>query len=258
MFTSIAKSIFGDSNERVIKKFQPLVEQINSLEPEIEALDRDGIVAVSNELQERAKSGEDLEALLPEAFALVREAAKRTLGQRHFDVQLMGGITLHQGRIAEMRTGEGKTLVATLAAYLNALSGKGVHVVTVNDYLASRDSRWMGEIYTYLGLTVGCIVSQMSDEDRKAAYQCDITYGTNNEYGFDYLRDNLKFALAEIVQRDHHFAIVDEVDSILIDEARTPLIISGPSETSIELYQQVNELISDFKADHYELSLIHI
>ena len=252
MFTSIAKSIFGDSNERVIKKFQPLVEQINSLEPEIEALDRDGIVAVSNALQERAKSGEDLEALLPEAFALVREAAKRTLGQRHFDVQLMGGITLHQGRIAEMRTGEGKTLVATLAAYLNALSGKGVHVVTVNDYLASRDSRWMGEIYTYLGLTVGCIVSQMSDEDRKAAYQCDITYGTNNEYGFDYLRDNLKFALAEMVQRDHHFAIVDEVDSILIDEARTPLIISGPSETSIELYQQVNELISDFKIDDYE------
>tara|TARA_E500000075_G_scaffold26600_1_gene23323 strand:- start:729 stop:3356 length:2628 start_codon:yes stop_codon:yes gene_type:complete len=252
MFTSIAKSIFGDSNERVIKKFQPLVEQINSLEPEIEALDRDGIVAVSNALQERAKSGEDLDALLPEAFALVREAAKRTLGQRHFDVQLMGGITLHQGRIAEMRTGEGKTLVATLAAYLNALSGKGVHVVTVNDYLASRDSRWMGEIYTYLGLTVGCIVSQMSDEDRKAAYQCDITYGTNNEYGFDYLRDNLKFALAEMVQRDHHFAIVDEVDSILIDEARTPLIISGPSETSIELYQQVNELISDFKTDDYE------
>jgi preprotein translocase subunit SecA len=236
----------------VIKKFQPLVDQINSLEPEIEALDRDGIVAVSNALQERAKSGEDLEALLPEAFALVREAAKRTLGQRHFDVQLMGGITLHQGRIAEMRTGEGKTLVATLAAYLNALSGKGVHVVTVNDYLASRDSRWMGEIYTYLGLTVGCIVSQMSDEDRKAAYQCDITYGTNNEYGFDYLRDNLKFALAEMVQRGHHFAIVDEVDSILIDEARTPLIISGPSETSIELYQQVNELISDFKTDDYE------
>ena len=252
MFTSIAKSIFGDSNERVIKKFQPLVDQINSLEPEIEALDRDGIVAVSNALQERAKSGEDLEALLPEAFALVREAAKRTLGQRHFDVQLMGGVTLHQGRIAEMRTGEGKTLVATLAAYLNALSGKGVHVVTVNDYLASRDSRWMGEIYTYLGLTVGCIVSQMSDEERKAAYQCDITYGTNNEYGFDYLRDNLKFALAEMVQRDHHFAIVDEVDSILIDEARTPLIISGPSETSIELYQQVNELISDFKTDDYE------
>jgi preprotein translocase subunit SecA len=252
MFTSIAKSIFGDSNERVIKKFQPLVDQINSLEPEIEALDRDGIVAVSNALQERAKSGEDLEALLPEAFALVREAAKRTLGQRHFDVQLMGGITLHQGRIAEMRTGEGKTLVATLAAYLNALSGKGVHVVTVNDYLASRDSRWMGEIYTYLGLTVGCIVSQMSDEDRKAAYQCDITYGTNNEYGFDYLRDNLKFALAEMVQRGHHFAIVDEVDSILIDEARTPLIISGPSETSIELYQQVNELISHFKTDDYE------
>ena len=252
MFTSIAKSIFGDSNERVIKKFQPLVDQINSLEPEIETLDKEGLVELSKALRERAISGEDLDALLPEAFALVREAAKRTLGQRHFDVQLMGGITLHQGRIAEMRTGEGKTLVATLAAYLNALSGKGVHVVTVNDYLASRDSRWMGEIYTYLGLTVGCIVSQMSDDDRKAAYGCDITYGTNNEYGFDYLRDNLKFALAEMVQRDHHFAIVDEVDSILIDEARTPLIISGPSETSIELYQQVNELISDFKTDDYE------
>ena len=252
MFTSIAKSLFGDSNERVIKKFQPLIDQINSLEPEMETLDKNGIVALSNSLRERAKSGEDLDVLLPDSFALVREAAKRTLGQRHFDVQLMGGITLHQGRIAEMRTGEGKTLVATLAAYLNALSGKGVHVVTVNDYLASRDSRWMGEIYSYLGLTVGCIVSQMSDEERKLAYECDITYGTNNEYGFDYLRDNLKFALAEMVQRDHHFAIVDEVDSILIDEARTPLIISGPSETSIELYEQVNELVSDFTPDDYE------
>ena len=252
MFTSIAKSLFGDSNERVLKKFQPLVDQINSLEPEMETLDKNGIVGLSNSLRERAKSGEDLDVLLPDSFALVREAAKRTLGQRHFDVQLMGGITLHQGRIAEMRTGEGKTLVATLAAYLNALSGKGVHVVTVNDYLASRDSRWMGEIYSYLGLTVGCIVSQMSDEERKLAYECDITYGTNNEYGFDYLRDNLKFALAEMVQRDHHFAIVDEVDSILIDEARTPLIISGPSETSIELYEQVNELVSDFTPDDYE------
>ena len=252
MFTSIAKSLFGDSNERVIKKFQPLVDKINSLEQGFEALDKEHIISTSRALQERAKAGEDLDALLPEAFALVREAAKRTLGQRHFDVQLMGGITLHQGRIAEMRTGEGKTLVATLAAYLNALSGKGVHVVTVNDYLASRDSRWMGEIYSYLGLTVGCIVSQMSDDERRAAYQCDITYGTNNEYGFDYLRDNLKFALTEMVQRDHHFAIVDEVDSILIDEARTPLIISGPSETSIELYEQINLLIPDFSADDYE------
>ena len=253
MFTSITKSLFGDPNERVLKKFNPVIEQINSLEQKIEALDKNEIVKLSNVLRERATAGEDLDELLPEAFALVREAAKRTLGQRHFDVQLMGGITLHKGQIAEMRTGEGKTLVATLAAYLNALSGKGVHVVTVNDYLAARDSRWMGEIYSYLGLSVGCIVSQMSDDERRAAYKCDITYGTNNEYGFDYLRDNLKFSLAEMVQREHHFAIVDEVDSILIDEARTPLIISGPSETSIELYEQVNKLIPDFNSDDYEI-----
>ena len=253
MFTSIAKSLFGDSNERVLKKFYPVIEQINSLEQKIEALDKDEIVKHSKVLRERATAGEDLDELLPEAFALVREAAKRTIGQRHFDVQLMGGITLHKGHIAEMRTGEGKTLVATLAAYLNALSGKGVHIVTVNDYLATRDSRWMGEIYSYLGLSVGCIVSQMSDDERRVAYKCDITYGTNNEYGFDYLRDNLKFSLAEMVQREHHFAIVDEVDSILIDEARTPLIISGPSETSVELYEQVNKLIPDFKSDDYEI-----
>ena len=253
MFTSIAKSLFGDSNERVLKKFYPVIEQINSLEQKIEALDKNEIIKLSNVLRERATAGEDLDELLPEAFALVREAAKRTIGQRHFDVQLMGGITLHKGHIAEMRTGEGKTLVATLAAYLNALSGKGVHIVTVNDYLATRDSRWMGEIYSYLGLSVGCIVSQMSDDERRVAYKCDITYGTNNEYGFDYLRDNLKFSLAEMVQREHHFAIVDEVDSILIDEARTPLIISGPSETSIELYEQVNKLIPDFNSDDYEI-----
>ena len=253
MFTSIAKSLFGDSNERELKKFYPVIEQINSLEQKIEALDKDEIVKHSKILRERATSGEDLDKLLPEAFALVREAAKRTIGQRHFDVQLMGGITLHKGHIAEMRTGEGKTLVATLAAYLNALSGKGVHIVTVNDYLATRDSRWMGEIYSYLGLSVGCIVSQMSDDERRVAYKCDITYGTNNEYGFDYLRDNLKFSLAEMVQREHHFAIVDEVDSILIDEARTPLIISGPSETSVDLYAQVNKLIPDFNSDDYEI-----
>ena len=253
MFTSIAKSLFGDSNERVIKKFQSLIDKINLLEPRIEELDKEGIKRFSNDLRERATSGESLDLLLPEAFALVREAAKRTLGQRHFDVQLMGGITLHQGRIAEMRTGEGKTLVATLAAYLNALTGQGVHVVTVNDYLAERDSRWMGEIYSYLGLSVGCIVSQMSDEERRAAYNCDITYGTNNEYGFDYLRDNLKFSLADMVQRKHHFAIVDEVDSILIDEARTPLIISGPSETSVELYEQVNQIIPKINNEDYEV-----
>ena len=229
MFTSIAKSLFGDSNERVIKKFQSLIDKINLLEPSIEELDKEGIKRFSNDLRERATSGESLDLLLPEAFALVREAAKRTLGQRHFDVQLMGGITLHQGRIAEMRTGEGKTLVATLAAYLNALTGQGVHVVTVNDYLAERDSRWMGEIYSYLGLSVGCIVSQMSDEQRRAAYKCDITYGTNNEYGFDYLRDNLKFSLADMVQRKHHFAIVDEVDSILIDEPMLSAEISNIS-----------------------------
>ena len=253
MFTSIAKSLFGDSNERELKKFYPVIEQINSLEQKIEALDKDEIVKHSKILRERATAGEDLDKLLPEAFALVREAAKRTIGQRHFDVQLMGGITLHKGHIAEMRTGEGKTLVATLAAYLNALSGKGVHIVTVNDYLATRDSRWMGEIYSYLGLSVGCIVSQMSDDERRVAYNCDITYGTNNEYGFDYLRDNLKFSLVEMVQREHHFAIVDEVDSILIDEARTPLIISGPSETSVDLYAQVNKLIPDFNSDDYEI-----
>ena len=253
MFTSIAKSLFGDSNERELKKFYPVIEQINSLEQKIEALDKDEIVKHSKILRERATAGEDLDKLLPEAFALVREAAKRTIGQRHFDVQLMGGITLHKGHIAEMRTGEGKTLVATLAAYLNGLSGKGVHIVTVNDYLATRDSRWMGEIYSYLGLSVGCIVSQMSDDERRVAYKCDITYGTNNEYGFDYLRDNLKFSLAEMVQREHHFAIVDEVDSILIDEARTPLIISGPSETSVDLYAQVNKLIPDFNSDDYEI-----
>ena len=253
MFTSLAKSFFGDSNERVLKKIYPIIEQINSLEQKIEALDQVEIVKCSKVLRDRATAGEELDELLPEAFALVREAAKRTLGQRHFDVQLMGGITLHRGHIAEMRTGEGKTLVATLAAYLNALSGKGVHIVTVNDYLATRDSRWMGEIYNYLGLSVGCIVSQMSDDERRAAYKCDITYGTNNEYGFDYLRDNLKFSLAEMVQREHHFAIVDEVDSILIDEARTPLIISGPSETSIDLYEHVNKLIPDFNSDDYEI-----
>ena len=253
MFTSLAKSFFGDSNERVLKKIYPVIEQINSLEQKIEALDQVEIVKCSKVLRDRATAGEDLDELLPEAFALVREAAKRTLGQRHFEVQLMGGITLHRGHIAEMRTGEGKTLVATLAAYLNALSGKGVHIVTVNDYLATRDSRWMGEIYNYLGLSVGCIVSQMSDDERRAAYKCDITYGTNNEYGFDYLRDNLKFSLAEMVQREHHFAIVDEVDSILIDEARTPLIISGPSETSIDLYEHVNKLIPDFNSDDYEI-----
>ena len=190
---------------------------------------------------------------MPEAFAVVREAAKRTLGQRHFDVQLIGGLALHEGIIAEMKTGEGKTLVATLPTYLNAIEGKGVHVVTVNDYLATRDSEWMGAVYNFLGLTVGCITGNMLDDDRKAAYDCDITYGTNNEFGFDYLRDNMKFRLEDMVQRPFNLAIVDEVDSILIDEARTPLIISGPSEGSTDLYNQVDKLIPELDEDDYDL-----
>ena len=253
MLAAITKSIFGDPNEREIKKLTSQVAAINALEPELEALSDADVRARSEVLQARVQSGEAVDTVLVEAFALVREAAKRTLGQRHFDVQLMGGITLHHGRIAEMKTGEGKTLVATLAVYLNALGGKGVHVVTVNDYLAQRDAGWMGQVYEFLGLTVGCIISNMPDADRRAAYQADVTYGTNNEFGFDYLRDNLKFALGDMVQRAHHFAIVDEVDSILIDEARTPLVISGPSETSATLYEQANKLVPSLTAEDYEL-----
>ena len=208
--------------------------------------------AKTTEFRERLAKGETLDDLLVEAFAVVREAAKRTLGQRHFDVQLMGGMVLHQGKIAEMKTGEGKTLVATLAVYLNALEGKGVHVVTVNDYLAKRDSEWMGQIYQFLGLTVGVIVHELDDEQRKAAYACDVTYGTNNELGFDYLRDNMKFRLDDMAQRPFNYAIVDEVDSILIDEARTPLIISGPAEDSSELYRRADTVIPRLKADDFE------
>ena len=244
MFSGLAKSLFGDSNSREIKRLEARIADVNARESEFTALSDDALKCKTEQFRERLKAGQSEDDFLIDAFATVREAARRTLGQRHFDVQLIGGLVLHQGGIAEMKTGEGKTLVATLAVYLNALSGKGVHVVTVNDYLASRDASWMGQVYEYLGLSVGCIVAGLDDDARRRAYQCDVTYGTNNEFGFDYLRDNLKFSLEDMVQRDHHFAIVDEVDSILIDEARTPLIISGPAETSTELYIAVDGLIA--------------
>lgn len=244
MLQAIAKNIFGTQNDRELKSIQPLVVRINELEAKIKPLTNDQLQAKTAEFKERLSRGEKLEALLPEAFATVREAAWRTIGQRHYDVQLIGGTTLHRGRIAEMRTGEGKTLVATLPCYLNALEGKGVHVVTVNDYLAKRDSQWMGQIYGFLGLSTGIIVHGLSDIQRKQNYGCDITYGTNNEFGFDYLRDNMKFLLEDYVQRDLHYAIVDEVDSILIDEARTPLIISGPTEDSTDLYYKIDRQIT--------------
>jgi preprotein translocase subunit SecA len=240
--TVLAK-IIGTQNERELKRIRPLVAEINAKEPATQALSDEQLRARTTEFRERVANGEALEDVLPEAFAVVREAGRRTLGMRHFDVQLIGGIVLHRGKIAEMKTGEGKTLVATLPAYLNALAGKGVHVVTVNDYLARRDSEWMGRIYRFLGMSVGVIQHDLTDQERQAAYNCDITYGTNNEFGFDYLRDNMKFDLAHYVQRGHHFAIVDEVDSILIDEARTPLIISGPAEESTDLYYEVDRII---------------
>ncbi|MEN3951062.1 preprotein translocase subunit SecA [Iodidimonas sp. SYSU 1G8] len=242
---SLAKRLFGSANDRTVKGYQSRVGAINALEPQIKALSDDELRAKTVEFRQRLDNGETVDKLLPEAFAVVREAAWRVLGQRHFDVQLIGGMVLNEGGIAEMRTGEGKTLVSTLAAYLNAVGGKGVHVVTVNDYLASRDSKWMGQIFNFLGLSVGCIIHGLTDEERRAAYACDITYGTNNEFGFDYLRDNMKFSLEAMVQRRFNFAIVDEVDSILIDEARTPLIISGPTEDNSELYRAVNAYIPE-------------
>jgi len=254
MIGSALTKIFGSKNERVLKGIQPLVDRINSFEPDIQKLDDAGLAAKTVEFRERFAKGESLDDLLPEAFAVTREAAKRVIGERHYDVQLIGGVVLHQGKIAEMKTGEGKTLCSTLAVYLNALSGKGVHVVTVNDYLASRDSEWMGAIYRFLGLTTGTIVHGMNDEERQEAYNADVTYGTNNEFGFDYLRDNMKFDIKDYCQRDFNFAIVDEVDSILVDEARTPLIISGPADISTELYHSVDKLIPRFKKDeHYSL-----
>jgi preprotein translocase subunit SecA len=240
---SLLAKVIGTQNERELKRVRPLIAAINAREPEVQALSDDALRGRTAELRQRAANGESLEDLLPEAFAVVREAGKRTLNMRHFDVQLIGGIVLHRGKIAEMKTGEGKTLVATLPAYLNALQGKGVHVVTVNDYLARRDSEWMGRIYRFLGMSVGVVQHELNDQERQAAYACDITYGTNNEFGFDYLRDNMKFDIAHYVQRGHHFAIVDEVDSILIDEARTPLIISGPAEESTDLYYEVDRII---------------
>ena len=252
MIGSLARKIFGSANDRYIKRQYKTVEKINALEAEISPLSDEQLKAKTDEFRARIKQGETLDELLPEAFAVVREAAKRTLGQRHYDVQLIGGIVLHHGQIAEMKTGEGKTLVATLAAYLNALDGKGVHIVTVNDYLAKRDAEWMGQVYRFLGLTVDYIVHEKNDEQRRAAYNADILYATNNELGFDYLRDNMKFRLADLVQRPFNYAIVDEVDSILIDEARTPLIISGAAEDSSEKYILVNRIIPQLSEDDYE------
>jgi preprotein translocase subunit SecA len=250
---NVLTGLFGSANERKVKLKLPHVARINALEPEWEKKSDSDILALTAAFKERLRNGETLNDLLPEAFATVREAAKRTLGQRHFDVQLIGGMVLHEGKIAEMKTGEGKTLVATLPVYLNALEGKGVHVVTVNDYLAKRDSEWMGQIYKFLGLSVGVIVHGLTDEERRVNYAADVTYGTNNEFGFDYLRDNMKYNLDQMTQRGHHYAIVDEVDSILVDEARTPLIISGPTEDQSEFYKKVDALMPHLAKEDFEL-----
>ncbi len=262
MVLKLLTKVFGSKNEREIKRMQPLVEQVNALEPEIQSLSDSELQAQTGLFRQRIDNGEPLDDMIPEAFATVREASVRTLKMRHFDVQIIGGVVLHQGKIAEMKTGEGKTLVATLPAYLNALTGQGVHIITVNDYLARRDTEWMGQLHRFLGLEVGTIVHGMTDEERHAAYSADITYGTNNEFGFDYLRDNMKFEMEAIVQKKLHFAIVDEVDSILVDEARTPLIISGPAEKSTHLYYQVNGIIpslqkeKDFTIDEKARSVV--
>jgi preprotein translocase subunit SecA len=253
MIGALARKLFGSANDRRIKSYQPRVNAINALEAEIAKLSDEALRARTTEFKQQLEAGKSLDDILVPAFATVREAAKRTLGQRHFDVQLIGGMVLHEGDIAEMKTGEGKTLVATLAVYLNALAGRGVHVVTVNDYLARRDAEWMGQIYSFLGLTTGVIVHGLDDAERKAAYACDITYGTNNEYGFDYLRDNMKYRLEDMVQRTHFFAIVDEVDSILIDEARTPLIISGPLDDRSEFYNTIDGYIPKLDKADYEV-----
>ena len=255
--TQLARSMFGSLNDRRLKAGRDLVNRVNALETGMRALDDDALAAKTPEFREQLAAGAELEDILPEAFAVVREASCRKLGLRHFDVQVIGGLVLHQGRIAEMKTGEGKTLVATLPAYLNALSGRGVHIVTVNDYLARRDAEWMGAIYGALGLTTGVVVPDLSETERRAAYASDVTYGTNNEFGFDYLRDNMKLSLTAMVQRGHHFGIVDEVDSILIDEARTPLIISGPTEDRTQLYTAVDALAPELKEEHYEIDEKH-
>src|SRR4051794_26148921 len=254
MIGAVARKFFGSSNDRRVRKYQPRVDAINELEAELSKLSDEELRARTAQLKKEVAEGTTLDDLLVPAFAMVREAAKRTLGQRHFDVQLIGGMILHEGRISEMKTGEGKTLVATLPVYLNSLSSRGVHVVTVNDYLAKRDADWMGQIYKFLGLTVGVIVHGLDDEQRKKEYDCDVTYATNNELGFDYLRDNMKYRLEDMVQRGHIYAIVDEVDSILIDEARTPLIISGPLDDRSEFYNTIDAYVprldkTDFEVD---------
>src|SRR5437763_13002645 len=251
MIGALARKFFGSANDRRVKGYQPRVDAINALEPEIAALSDEALKARTGEFRQQLADGKTLDDILVPAFATVREAAKRTLGQRHFDVQLIGGMVLHEGKISEMKTGEGKTQVATLAVYLNALAAKGVHVVTVNDYLAKRDAEWMGQIYDFLGLTVGVIVHGLDDPERKAAYACDVTYGTNNELGFDYLRVNMKYRLADMVQRGHVYAIVDEVDSILIDEARTPLIISGPLDDRPDFYNTIAAFIPKLDKTDY-------
>ena len=253
MIGALARKFFGSANDRRVKGYQSRVNAINALEPELAALSDEALKARTAEFRQQLADGKTLDDILVPAFATVREAAKRTLGQRHFDVQLIGGMVLHEGDIAEMKTGEGKTLVATLAVYLNALASKGVHVVTVNDYLARRDSEWMGQIYNFLGLTVGVIVHGLDDAERKEAYSRDITYGTNNEYGFDYLRDNMKYRLEDMVQRGHFYAIVDEVDSILIDEARTPLIISGPLDDRSEFYNTIDTFLPKLDKTDYDV-----
>ena len=253
MIGAVARKLFGSSNDRRVRTYRPRVDDINALEKELEQLSDDALRARTEEFKRQLAGGKTLDDILVPAFATVREAGKRTLGQRHFDVQLIGGMVLHDGKIAEMKTGEGKTLVATLPVYLNALAGRGVHVVTANDYLAKRDAEWMGQIYKFLGLTVGVIVHGLDDGERKQQYNCDVTYGTNNELGFDYLRDNMKYRVEDMVQRGHVYAIVDEVDSILIDEARTPLIISGPLDDRSEFYNTIDTYIPKLDKGDYEV-----
>ena len=253
MFAPLLKKLFGSKNEREVKRMLKAVQAVNGFEEQMLALSDEQLRAKTEEFKARLAKGETLDQLLAEAFAVAREAGKRVMGMRHFDVQLIGGMTLHEGKIAEMRTGEGKTLVGTLAVYLNALEGKGVHVVTVNDYLARRDANWMRPLYEFLGLSVGIVTPFMPPEEKRAAYAADITYGTNNEFGFDYLRDNMKYERGDMVQRPYNFAVVDEVDSVLIDEARTPLIISGPTDDKSELYMRVDAIVKQLVPEDYEV-----
>ena len=253
LFTRALSKIFKSSNQQELNRIKPIIAKINEFDAKFANISDTQIKEIASSLKQQAKKGKNLETILPESFALVREASKRAIGEKHYDVQLAGGIILHEGKIAEMKTGEGKTLVATLPAFLNSLSGKGVHIVTVNDYLAKRDSEWMGKIFQQLGVSTGCVVSNLEDYERKRNYDCEITYGTNNEFGFDYLRDNMKYDLKDMVQRDHHFCIVDEVDSILIDESRTPLVISGRVEDKSDLYNVANEFMAKLQKSDYEL-----